>query len=173
MGNEVNCWIGYTRHIGIYYKNENMKATLLLLKITTISWFLFWILIFYLKFVPLTVFELTKPLFVPSPVKSGETVTYIEDYCKYIGNKGTVVHALQKKLTDKEKAQGIADISYVFDPLKDVNVPTGCHSFSVNIVAPESLEKGREYRVFKTIHIRVNIVRTVDLEFYSNWFKVI
>lgn len=115
-----------------------MKYTLLLVKVTTISWFLFWIGIFYLRFVPITVFELHKPIFVPSPVIAGKTVTYIEDYCKYIGNKGTVVHSLQKKLTEEEKAQGIADISYVFDPLENVNVPTGCHSFSVDIFAPRA-----------------------------------
>lgn len=152
-----------------------MRNINLYLKTSVISWFIFWIGVLFLRFYPIAIFRVNQ---LPLPIEvekaeTGKTVVYIEDYCKYVGAPGNVTHALQKKLTKKEINEHIQDILVTFDTMQKINVPMGCHTLKVPIPIPVDLEKGREYRIIKNIHVKVNIIRNVDLEFVSDWFTVI
>lgn len=151
-----------------------MKPEFYILRMTVIFWFLFWGYILYSLFWPPKVFTYNQlPLPVDKKVvKRGEAVIITGDYCKYIGNKADVTFSLERKLTDKEKKQHIKDISLTFDQIKNSNLPMGCHVTSWPIIIPQELTK-TEWRLIKSIHVKMNPFRVIDLEYKSEWFSVV
>jgi hypothetical protein len=150
------------------------KLESIVLRLTIVFWFIFWGWILWSMYYPPIVFKYNQlPLPVDKQVvQRGETVVITGDYCKYIGNKADVTFSLERKLTEKEKRQHIKDISLTFDEIKNSNLPMGCHVTSWPITIPLELTK-TDWRLIKSIHVKVNQFRTVDLEFTSDWFRVI
>lgn len=158
-----------------YIEEVIMKHLVIMMKATIVTWFLFWGFMLYELFWPFTVFEIKTP-YLPisvSKIHGGETQYYTENYCKYIGNTGNVTHSLEMELTPQDKKEHISDIVVVFETLRNVNVPSGCHSVTVPVLVPSGVRKSRRYRIVKNIHIKVNPFRIVDLEFKSDWFTII
>lgn len=145
-----------------------------ILRATIIFWFIFWWYILYSMFWPPIVFKYNQlPLPVDKRVvKRGDLLTITGDYCKYIGNKADVTFSLERKLTEDQKKRHIKDINLTFDEIKNSNLPMGCHVTSWNILIPYELTK-TDWRLIKSIHVKVNHFRTIDLEYTSEWFTVI
>lgn len=148
--------------------------TIFLFRLTIITWFLFLGFVFVEMFYPYVVFKYNiLPLPISkTTVKPGDMISYHGDYCKYTGAPADVTHALEKKVTEQEKKQGIADIQIIFEEIKKSNLPLGCHTIDPVIPIPTGVEPGT-YRIVKAIHSDINHFRQIDMQFYSEWFTVL
>ena len=95
-----------------------------------------------------------------SPVKQGENLIYVVDYCKYT----KVVPIVHKQFID--------GIIYSV-PESNVNLPIGCQKIRVSVRVPENLPPDANYRLKVHTAFQVNPIRIITNEYETEEFSVI
>ena len=96
---------------------------------------------------------------VNKTVKSGGTLRYVSDYCKYTDASATVTRSF------------VNEIIFV-TPTTITNRPTGCAVITVEIALPKELPIGT-YHLSNTYTYEINPLRTVVIKEDTEEFKVV
>jgi hypothetical protein len=97
---------------------------------------------------------------VNKTVKTGDTLIYIVDYCKY----NTLIPDARKTFVDQ--------IIYSIPAEAALAKETGCHIINIQINVPTNLPPG-SYVLKITYYYQVNPIRTVDVSVQTEQFNVI
>lgn len=125
--------------------------------------YVFYLLCWPFKTIIIKNFSYTQPIHIDTPVvHPGDIVTYEFDYCKFTN----VVPSSKSQLIDGQ----IISLSPTMS--SSSGLPLGCHNISRSITIPKTINPGRYY-LNKELDYQVNSLRTISIDYYTEYFQVV